>query len=94
MMAAPNMSLNMDSIIDAEFETVLPVKRSEPASPRAVSEFPSPVISIDGLALLREKGPIRPDSDQLEQLTPAFLFFTFIAAVAVFWVSGGHALLY
>jgi hypothetical protein len=94
MMAAPNLSLIMDSIIDAEFETVLPAKRSEPPSPRVVSEFPAPVISTDGLALLREKGPARPESDQPEQLTPAFLFFTFIAAVAVFWVSGGHALLY
>ena len=51
MMAAPNLSLIMDSIIDAEFETVVPAKRSEPLSPRAVAEFPAAqktLAAIDG----------------------------------------------
>ncbi len=94
MMAVKAMPLNLDSIIDVEFETVLPVKRSEPAAPRTASEFPAPMISADGLALLRGKMPNPPKGGQPEQLTPAFLFFTFLAAMVVFWVSGGHALLY
>ena len=94
MMAAPNMSLNMDSIIDADFETVLPAKQAGTVAPRAVSEFPAPVNSTDGLALLRANALTGTQNAQPEQLTPAFLFFTFVAAMVVFWVSGGRALLY
>ncbi len=57
--------------------------------------FPASANSTDGLALLRANALTRGrESDQPEQLTPAFLFFTFVAAMVVFWVSGGHALLY
>lgn len=94
MMAAPTISLNMDSIIDAEFETVMPVTRAEPASPRLFVEVPAPVVAADGLALLRASHPEDAQSSHPEQLTPAFLVFTFLAAMVVFWVSGGHALLY
>jgi hypothetical protein len=94
MMAAPSQSLNLDSIIDAEFETVLPASRAEPVQPRAAAGFPAPANPDDGLELLRENSPARANNRQPEQLTPGFLFFTAVAALAVFWVSGGHALLY
>jgi hypothetical protein len=94
MMAAPSQSLNLDSIIDAEFETVLPASRAGPAQLRAAPEYPVPDVSADGLELLRGNGPALAKNEQPEQLTPTFLFFTAVAAFAVFWVSGGHALLY
>ncbi len=94
MMAAPTISLNMDSIIDAEFETVRPVTRAEPASSRPAEEIPTPVIATDGLSLLRAGNTENAQSSHPEQLTPTFLLFTFVAAMVVFWVSGGHALLY
>lgn len=93
MMAVQAMALNLDCIIDAEFETVLPAKRPEPAA-RSETAFPAPTSSTDGLALLRADNKAQSSDQQPEQLTPAFLFFTAVAAFAVFWVSGGHALLY
>jgi hypothetical protein len=94
MMASPSLSLDLDSIIDAEFETVLPQRRAKPAAPRPAAEYLSPFDPVDGLELLRGNGLVQPKSGQPEQLTPGFLFFTAVAALAVFWVSGGHALLY
>jgi hypothetical protein len=94
MMAAQAMTMNLDGIIDAEFETVLPARRAEPAPPRAAVDFSAAEEPADGLELLRANSAAQPDYDQPEQLTPGFLFFTAVAALAVFWVSGGHALLY
>ncbi len=94
MMAAQAMQLNLDCIIDAEFETVLPTKRTEPTVARAEGTFRDAASSMDDLSLLRADGMAQPSNDQPEQLTPAFLFFTAVAAFAVFWVCGGHALLY
>ena len=93
-MAAQAMTLNTDSIIDAEFETVLPAKRAEPVVARASVVLPHVEEPADDLSLLRGKDAVHPKNDQPEQLTPAFLFLTAVAAFAVFWVSGGHALLY
>ena len=94
MMAARAMQLDLDSVIDVEFETVLPGRRTEPDKARPVPEFPASVLASDSLSLLRGNDAGCLDKGQPEQLTPAFLFFTFIAAVVVFWVSGGRALLY
>lgn len=94
MMAAYAMQLNLDSVIDAEFETVLPAKRTEPTVKRAEGTFPDAASSMDDLSLLRGEKAAPPSNEQPEQLTPAFLFFTAVAAFAVFWVSGGHTLLY
>ena len=94
MMAARAMSLDLDSIIDVEFETVLPARRAEPDKARQVPECPASVSITDSLALLRCDNAGSSEKGQPEQLTPAFLFFTFLAAIVVFWVSGGHALLY
>ena len=88
------MPLNLDSVIDAEFETVLPVKRAEALLPRAAAAFPDAAKPLDGLACLRGSDAAQPKNDHPEQLTPAFLFFTAVAAFTVFWVSGGHTLLY
>jgi hypothetical protein len=87
-MAALIMSLSADNIIDAEFETVLVAKRAAPVAVPEAAEF-SPA---NDLSLLR--GHAQTKENAPEQLTPAFLFFTLIAASVVFWVSGGHALLY
>ncbi len=94
MMAAQAMTLNTDSVIDAEFETVLPAMRTGPVVARTAHVFPEAADSADDLSLLRANDAVPPKNEQPEQLTPAFLFFTFVAALAVFWVSGGHALLY
>jgi hypothetical protein len=91
MMAAPTMPLNMDSIIDAEFETIMPLARAEPAPGPSAS---AAIHAADGLSLLRGSNPAQSKSAGPDELTPSFLFFTFLAAMVVFWVSGGRALLY
>ncbi len=91
-MAALIMSLSADNIIDAEFETVLVAKRATPVTVRPAAEVSPGKDEGNDLSLLR--GHAQPQDNAPEQLTPAFLFFTLIAALVVFWVSGGHALLY
>ncbi len=79
------------NIIDAEFETVTrgaPLK-STPSLPDTLS-----AAGPDHLSLLREEGTGMPATTHPNQLTPSFMFFTLIAAFVVFWVSGGHVLLY
>ena len=90
------MAISRDDAIDAEFETLAPASHRVNFPPKAARLGPS----IEGqsdhaqLDLLRRAfGPDRP-THQPDRLTPSFLFFTLIAALVVFWVSGGKSLLY
>ena len=103
MMATPNWAPNTGephiipgflagpNIIDAEFETV-----ARDVSAKSMSPPPptSSAVVADHLSLLREDGIGTPTTTHPDQLTPSFMFFTLIAAFVVFWVSGGHVLLY
>jgi hypothetical protein len=109
MMAAPNWAASAGeplisagnfaggNVIDAEFETVardsvakftssLFTPTETPASIEANTSAP------DQLSLLRSDGA--DATTHPDRLTPAFMFFTLLAAFVVFWVSGGHVLLY
>jgi Ca2+-binding RTX toxin-like protein len=109
MMAAPNWAASAGeplisagnfaggNVIDAEFETVsrdsvakfassLFTHAETPASNEANTRAP------DQLSLLRSDGA--DATTHPDRLTPAFMFFTLLAAFVVFWVSGGHVLLY
>ena len=83
------------NIIDAEFETVsrdtvVAFTSSLFAAPPApVNTETTP---LDQLSLLR--GEAAGQTSQPDRLSPAFMFFTLLAAFVVFWVSGGHVLLY
>ncbi|MGB8816935.1 MAG: hypothetical protein WCC66_03340 [Rhizobiaceae bacterium] len=93
-MAMPALLMDADSIIDAEFESVVPQHSAAGAvKPKLVV----PQVQItdgEGLSILRGDNPQANGGDLPEQLTPAFLFFTALAAFAVFWVCGGRVLLY
>ncbi len=85
------------NVIDAEFETVSRDSVAKFASSLFTpSETPPPLVTntgpLDQLSLLRSDGA--DASNQPDRLTPAFMFFTLLAAFVVFWVSGGHVLLY
>lgn len=109
MMAAPNWAASAGepqinagnfagaNIIDAEFETI---SRDSAAkfsatlfTPANTSALPvTNAASTDQLSFLRSDGAAT--TKHPDRLTPAFMFFTVLAALVVFWVSGGHVLLY
>jgi hypothetical protein len=79
-------------ISDADFETV-PRLHANPAAGDATRH--SRHSSVPGLGLLRQGMPtdtalFAPGN----QLSPGFLAVTLLLAIAVFWLCGGHALLY
>lgn len=84
-------SLAGGNIIDAEFETV--TRGASVKSMSSLTNTSSAAVS-DHLSLLREEDTGAPATTHPDQLTPSFMFFTLIAAFVVFWVSGGHVLLY
>lgn len=109
MMAAPNWAASAGeplipagnfaggNVIDAEFETVSRDSVAKFASSLFTpSETPPPLVTnaspLDQLSLLRSDDA--DASNHPDRLTPAFMFFTLLAAFVVFWVSGGHVLLY
>lgn len=94
MMAARAKPLDLDGVIDAEFETVLPTGKIAAVVARPAILPSTPDFVSDSLALLRGGQKESARTDQPDQLTPTFLLFTFLAAAVVFWVSGGRALLY
>jgi hypothetical protein len=79
-------------ISDADFETVRPTSAHagfEKARRNA------PTATAAGLGLLRRK--VVTDTSATitdERLSPGFLTITLIVAISVFWLCGGHALLY
>jgi hypothetical protein len=92
MMAA--ISISHDDVIDVEFETVSSGEKPI-AMPLAKRDArATPPNSVDQLSLLREQFADPRATSQPDQLSPTFLFVTLVCAFFVFWVSGGHALLY
>jgi hypothetical protein len=91
-----NSAIQMSGeIIDAEFETIFPDGRNASA---AQCLKPAPLVETqqqsDELGFLRGNDVVSEAASHPNQLTPSFLFFTALTAFVVFWVSGGHALLY
>jgi hypothetical protein len=81
-----------EDISDADFETVQPLRnisiRTDAARP--LSHSP-----VQGLGLLRQNVRLNAASFASDdQLSPGFLAITLILALTVFWLCGGHALLY
>jgi hypothetical protein len=79
-------------ISDADFETVHPLGPG-PTVTKATQHSSSG--SMNGLGLLRQsssQGAAFLASG--DQLSPGFLVMTLVLALAVFWLCGGHALLY
>jgi hypothetical protein len=92
-MVAASTTMNAGNVIDAEFETVIPVVVPEVRRSQSVNSVPV-VEPSEGLSILRGADPDTIRGGQPDQLTPTFLLFTAFAALAVFWVCGGRFLLY
>jgi hypothetical protein len=86
-------SFDLPDVSDAVFET-LPVQASEePARKplRSVRQEPS----VSGLGLLKHQAGAHVLSESARAgITPGFAAFTILLAFAVFWLCGGHVLLY
>ena len=92
-MSAASAMIDAGNIIDAEFETVVPVIVPEQRPSAKLRPMPVPHAS-ETLSILRGSDPDAARGGQPDQLTPSFLLFTAFAALAVFWVCGGRFLLY
>ncbi len=88
------ISISHDDVIDVEFETVS--SSAKPMVAPVASRVSSAKVaqSVDQLSLLRDQFADPRATSQPDQLSPTFLFVTLVCAFIVFWVSGGHALLY
>jgi hypothetical protein len=86
------ISISHDDIIDVEFETITYGFGSKTASKNGTENESRP--SADHLALLREQFSHPQESTHPDALSPTFLAATLFCAFVVFWVSGGHTLLY
>jgi hypothetical protein len=87
-------SISHDDVIDAEFETVF--TPHAPSAGHQIKKDARPAVSEmgDQLALLRDQFDDGIASSQPDALSPLFLMVTLFCAFVVFWVSGGHRLLY
>lgn len=81
------------TIVDVEFETVVPVVQPEKRQ-SAKPDHKAPALAVPGLSILRGNDPGSARGSQPDDLSPSFLLFTAIAAFAVFFVCGGRFLLY
>lgn len=94
--SAARKALEAPDISDAEFETVLsPVRRADTDTPSAFNAKDAAPHAFAGIDLLRQSVPF--DSVSYpggETLSPGFIAFTAFSALAVFWLCGGHTLLY
>ena len=91
--SARTAALGAADIVDAVFET-LPIRTAEAAAKR-----PSPSVqaeaSLPGLGLLKQNtGSHAASLSEEGDITPGFAAVTLLSALAVFWLCGGHALLY
>jgi hypothetical protein len=90
------IAISRKDAIDAEFETLAPasVRVNIPKSPPKAAHASSMNGEFAQLDLLRQAFEPDAKGGHPDGLTLPFLFFTLLAALAVFWVSGGRALLY
>jgi hypothetical protein len=80
-------------VSDAVFET-LPAQAKDNPATRPSANVQSEA-SLPGLELLKRNAGSHAASLSLQAgVTPGFAAFTILAALAVFWLCGGHALLY
>ena len=89
-------ALDALDVSDAEFETVSAsnVDAGRVSAPEPVLR-PSLQHSLPGIGLLRQNIPFDSASfAESDTLSARFVAFTAISAFAVFWLCGGHALLY
>jgi hypothetical protein len=88
------ISISQDDVIDVEFETVTSGEKPMVAlRPRFEANNSSAQVP-DQLSLLRDQFSDPRKSTHPDALSPVFLLVTLICAFVVFWVSGGHVLLY
>jgi hypothetical protein len=94
--SAARKALEVPDVSDAEFETVLsPVQRAQTDAPSSVQTMDNASHSFPGIDLLRQNIPFDSVSyPGAETLSPGFVAFTAFSALAVFWLCGGHVLLY
>lgn len=88
------ISISHDDVIDVEFETVSSGEKPIAAPLARKDASATSANSIDQLSILRDQFADPRTTSQPDQLSPTFLFVTLVCAFIVFWVSGGHALLY
>jgi hypothetical protein len=89
---AARLSIVDAEIADAVFETVrAPFPNAGPVEDQQPKSAPT----TPGLGLLKQNVPFDTAAFASgNQLSPGFLGITLILALAVFWLCGGHALLY
>jgi hypothetical protein len=86
-------AVNVADVSDAVFET-LSAQTSEKPVRKPVQVAQSDA-SLPGLGLLKRNSVSHPASGPRHAgITPGFASFTILSAFAVFWLCGGHALLY
>jgi hypothetical protein len=82
-----------DDIVDAVFET-LPMQTPE-TPVRKLAPLIQSEAGLPGLGLLKQNfGSHAAAGSESAGVTPGFVAFTILSALAVFWLCGGHALLY
>ena len=89
-------AISREDAIDAEFETISPASlRVNIPRQLSANAGPADIPAVGGqLDLLRKSAGDHAQGEHPNGLTPQFILFTLIAAFVVFWVSGGHVLLY
>jgi hypothetical protein len=86
-------TLDAADVSDAVFETLPTQTRGKPAKQPSTGVQSEP--SLPGLGLLKQNADPHAASGSMQAgITPAFAAFTILSALAVFWLCGGHALLY
>ncbi|MGL4489977.1 MAG: hypothetical protein ACRCU5_11100 [Rhizobiaceae bacterium] len=88
------ISISHDDVIDVEFETVVNQDKLRSRALPKAEQRPVQPTSPDQLAMLRDQFSDPATTSQPDALSPTFLIVTLICAFVVFWVSGGHTLLY
>jgi hypothetical protein len=90
--ASARLAIVDADISDADFETV------DGSGTHSIATNParlSPKSAVSGLGLLRHSVPFDTASFVSDDLlSPGFLAVTLLLALFVFWLCGGHALLY
>jgi hypothetical protein len=86
-------ALDAPDVTDAIFETI---PQRAPAGPDRKPTRSAPgEIGLRGLGLLKNDAGARTEAgSEHAGITPGFAVFTILSAIAVFWLCGGHALLY
>lgn len=80
-------------VSDADFET-LPAQTFDKPVPKPLRNAP-PQAGLPSLGLLKQNAGAQAASGaERAGITPGFATVTILSALAVFWLCGGHALLY